>query len=262
MAWCNEGVLYQDPCSMCSRRIVSQLHPKNPRPVTCIYCWWSDAYDGTKYGCEIDWNRSFFEQIHELELAVPHACVSTDVGNENSEYTHLAGQEKNCYMLFHATFAENCYYGYGVKKALNCVDIHYCHESELCYECIDVKKCYNLGWCQDCHNCSDSFFLQDCTDCRHCFGCVGLRNKEYHINNKSYSKEDYEKFLAQFEIHKASGLTRLQKLATDYFLTRPKRALRMINCEDSFGDHLYTSRDAQFCFDSSDIEHCKYCSQM
>lgn len=262
MAWCNEMVLYPGTCKLCKKSIISQLSPDNPRTVYCVDCWWSDQFDALKYGREIDWSRSFLEQLHELELAVPHACTSTDIGNENSEYTHHAGQEKNCYMLFHATHAENCYYGYGVKKALNCVDTHYCHESELCYECVDVKKCYNLAWSQDCHNCSDSYFLQDCTDCRHCFGCVGLRNKEYHINNKPYSKADYEKFFTQFEINKYSGLEKLKKLTVDYFLTRPKRALRMINCEDSFGDHLYNARDAKWCFDCSEIEHSKYCSQM
>ncbi|MBU0578180.1 hypothetical protein KJ742_05040 [Patescibacteria group bacterium] len=262
MAWCNEMMLYPNKCQLCGKRVISQLNSKDPRPVYCVDCWWSDKWTSNAYAQDLDLNRSIFDQLHELELKVPHCCVSTDISNENSEYTHHAGQERNCYMLFHATFAENCYYGYGVKKALNCVDVHYCHDSELCYECVDVKKCYKLAWSQDCTNCADSYFLQDCTDCKNCFGCVGLKNKRYYINNKPYTEEDYEKFLAQFNVNTYSGTQKLKKLATDFFLKMPKKALRMINCEDSFGDHLFNAHDAMYCFDCSDMEHSKYCSQM
>jgi len=140
MAWCNEMYLYPNTCQLCKKNIIAQFGQDNPRPTLCVECWWSDKWSALNYGREIDWNRSFFEQLHELELSVPHSCVSTDISNINSEYTHHAGQEKNCYLIFHATFAEDCYYGYGVKKAKNCVDVHYCHQSEFCYECIDVKN--------------------------------------------------------------------------------------------------------------------------
>jgi hypothetical protein len=56
----------------------------------------------------------------------------------------------------------------GVKNA-NCkfgVIVWYSHDAEYCY------------------NCQDS---------RNLFGCVGLRNKEYCIMNKQYSKEEYER---------------------------------------------------------------------
>jgi len=262
MSWVNEMMLYPNKCELCNKKVITQFHPKNPRPIYCVDCWWSDKRNPLEYGRNIDFTRSFMEQIHELELEVPHCCVSTDVSNENSDYTHHAGQEKNCYMLFHSTFAEDCYYGYGIKKSKNCVDNHYCHSSELCYECVDIKDCYNLSWCQDCSNCSDGFFLQDCNDCRDCFGCTGLRNKRYYINNTEYSKNDYNEFLTKFNTNTYLGAQKCKKLAKDFFLKMPKKALRMINCENSFGDHLYNTRDAINCFDCSDIEHSKYCTQM
>lgn len=50
-------------------------------------------------------------------------------------------------------------------------------DSKFCYNCwIDVR---NLEYC---------IF---CTSSKDCFGCVGLRNKQYCILNKQYSRDDY-----------------------------------------------------------------------
>ena len=201
-------------------------------------------------------------QIHALELIVPHAATNTDTSNENSEYTHHAGHEKNCYMVFHTSYAENCYYGYGIKKAKSCIDNHYCHESELCYECVDVHGCYDLGWCQDCGNCSASRFIADCVGCSQCLFCVGLRNKKYCVLNEQLSPEEYAKRLKSLQM---GSYAAVQELAVRYHqlqLEHTLRALQIEMTEDSLGDHLYRARDAQYCFDSSDIEHSKYCSQL
>ncbi len=55
------------------------------------------------------------------------------------------------------------------------------------YDCwID---CSNMEYCVSCHS---SSFL---------FGCVGLRNKQYCILNKQYTKEDYEVMLPKIKKH-------------------------------------------------------------
>jgi len=153
MAWCNEGVLYKNRCKHCSRALISYISPTDERDVLCYQCFFGDNHDPLEHGRQIDWDRSMFDQIHELEVSVPHLYAAIDDHNENSEYIHRAGQSKNCYLTFHADFNEDCYYGYGIKRAKDCVDNHYCHESQMCYECIDVSQCNNMFWCQDCENC-------------------------------------------------------------------------------------------------------------
>lgn len=263
MAWCNEGVLYQDKCDLCNKNIISQLHPDNARPVYCLQCWWSDKYEPLKYGRDIDWDRSFLEQIHELELEVPHACVSVDISAVNSDYTHHAGQEKNCYLIFHATFAEDCYYGYGVKKAKNCIDVYYCHNAELCYECIHVKdNCYGLAWCQDCSKCSTSYFLRDCVGCMDCFMCIGLRNQQYCFLNKQLSKQEYEKKLASINTGSYSEMQKYFKQFKEMQRKHIYRFAQTNKTENCSGDYLYNAKNSHYCFDCSDIENSKYCSQM
>ncbi len=262
MAWCNETSLYQRECAKCRKKVISEFEPHNPRIVYCIDCWWGDGWDPKQYGRAVDLSRPIMQQIHELELAIPHAAVNTDLQNENSEYTHYAGHEKNCYMMFHTSFAEDCYYGYGVKKAKSCIDNHYCHESELCYECTDVHGCYDLGFSQDCTNCSESEFLYDCIGCKHCLMCTGLRSKEYCILNVPVGKDEYEEKRKSLR----NGSYAVQQAALRKFeelkLKHPRKALRMEMTEDSIGDHLYRARNATYCFDCSDVENGKYCSQL
>ncbi|HLD32142.1 MAG TPA: hypothetical protein VJB10_00980 [Candidatus Peribacteraceae bacterium] len=262
MAWCNEGILYTDTCALCKKPVVSQYAPKGPRPVYCVPCWWGGKWNPMDYGREIDWSRSILEQIHELELSVPHTCTTTDTSNENSEYTHHAGHQKNCYMTFHTSLSEDCYYGYGIKKARSCVDCHYCHESELCYESVDVQNCYNLAWSQDCKNCRDSRFIRDCIGCSNCVLCVGLRNKQYCIFNEQLTPAEYEKRISELQFGSHSIFQELLK----HFLALQRKhtwkCLQTEMVEDSVGDHLYRARDAYMCFDCSDIEHAAYCSQL
>ena len=263
MAWCNEGTLYQDKCDSCDKNIISQLHPDNPRPVWCIDCWWSDKHEPIKYGRDIDWDKSIIDQIHELELVVPHMCVSTDVSNVNSEYTHHAGQEKDCYLIFHATFAEHCYYGYGVKKAKNCTDVYYAHDAELCYECVHVKdNCYDLAWCQDCSKCASSYFLRDCVGCMDCFMCTGLRNKKHCFRNKQLTQEEYQEKIKKINF---GSYKQVQKYLQEFEELQKKHNYKYLHnnrVENSLGDYLYNAKHSYHCFDCSDIEQSRYCSQM
>mgnify|MGYP003964928281 CR=1 FL=1 len=262
MAWCNEMFLYGNTCKLCGNSIIAQFGQDNPRAPYCIKCWWSDKWNSLAYGRDIDWDRSFLEQFHELELEVPHCCVSQDTSAVNSEYTHHAGQEKNCYLIFHATYAEDCYYGYGVKKAENCTDVHYCHGSRFCYECIDVKDCYDLAWSQECSNCGSSRFLRDCVNCVDCFLCVGLRSKKYCFLNQQLSKEEYEQKIAALDLGSYQDVQKCLQEFEKLQLHHTYRYLQNNMVENSLGDHLYNAKDSFCCFDSSDVEKSKYVSQM
>ena len=262
MGWCNERFLYHNTCAKTGKPLISEIHPDNPIKVWNFKDWWSDAFSALDYGREIDWNRSILEQLHELRLATPHSCVLTDSENENSDYTHHAGHEKNCYLMFHTSFAEDCMYGYGVKKAKSCVDNYYCHGSELCYECVDVKECYGLKWSQDCINCSTSAFLRDCIGCQDCLLCVGLRNKKHCILNEQLSKEEYEKRKADLNLGSHAQVKMLREKFKEIQLKHPFECVRSEMAENCVGNNLYRAKDCFWCFDSSDLEGCKYCAQL
>ncbi|MBT6069137.1 hypothetical protein HOG48_05265 [Candidatus Peregrinibacteria bacterium] len=261
MAWCNEGVLYPDTCASCKKQTVSQFNPKNPRTRYCVQCWWSDKYNSTDYGQDFDFNKTFAEQFHELDLKIPHPTVSTEM-DENCEYTHHAGRNKNCYFIFHATYNEDCMYGYGVKKDKDCIDIHNAFESTLCYECVDIENCYDLGWAQDCFNCGSSRFLQDCIGCTDCFMCIGLRNKKFCFLNKQLTQEEYKEKLSTINTGSHIQMTKLWQQYIKLLKTFGFRHLQNTMVENGSGDHLIKAKNAFYCFDCNNIEESKFISQV
>ncbi|MCX6720693.1 MAG: hypothetical protein NTW11_02725 [Candidatus Staskawiczbacteria bacterium] len=55
--------------------------------------------------------------------------------------------------------------------------------------CMSVYGCHHITYAFNCHGCSNIF------------GCVGLRNKEYCILNKQYTKEEYEALVPKIIEH-------------------------------------------------------------
>jgi hypothetical protein len=66
-------------------------------------------------------------------------------------------------------------------------------DARLIYEAINTW----INWCCDifcivCWWSSDMIYCDHCFFSSNCFGCIWLRNKQYCIFNKQYSKEEYE----------------------------------------------------------------------
>lgn len=86
----------------------------------------------------------------------------------------------------------------------DCMDASVWGENtELCYETsVCGDKAYNLRFSWDCWpNVRDSEYSIHLKSCADCFGCVGLRNKQYCILNKQYSKEEYEALVPRIKKH-------------------------------------------------------------
>ncbi len=80
---------------------------------------------------------------------------------------------------------------YTTTYCKDCSDLFLVNNSEMCYQLFDSGHCYNLLFSRYCENCLNSAFLFDCKNCQNYFGCIGLRNKQYYIFNKAYSKQEY-----------------------------------------------------------------------
>lgn len=53
----------------------------------------------------------------------------------------------------------------------------------------------------NCWTSSELAYCIDCYDTKNCFGCIGLRNKQYCILNKQYTKEQYEELVPKIIEH-------------------------------------------------------------
>lgn len=249
----NERHLYRRKCDLCGSSMITIYSQDKSLIVYCQKCWWSDKWDAFKYGRDFDFNKPFFEQFKELLKSVPRYSLY-NVNGLNSEYCQQVVDNKDCYLCFVMKGCDSCMYMYRAVNDKNCVDCSSVRDSELCYECTDSNHIYNCSFCEYCKNSSDLKFCYDLINCQNCFGCVNLRNKQYHIFNKSYSKEEYEK-----EYRKQITLFGLKQFA-DFKLKFPHKALWNINNENSLGDNLTNTKNCYACFDAWEIQDCSYCT--
>lgn len=258
----NELHLYVGECSFCRKRIISQWSPQNGRRICCPSCWNCDRWDGMLHGRDIDFSRSFFKQLRALRDASPEMSVNVGPSMENSEYVHCANHLKNCYLLMHADFCEDCYYGYGFKKNTACVDGFYNFGCELCYDCVDCHRCYDLRGSQECINCSSSAFLRDCQGCKRCVCCVGLREKEFCFENEQLSQEEYGTRLRSCDLGSFAFYQRMSKRRRELELHHPFKEFQGYAVENCSGNHLYNYKNVHNSFDCEDTEDAKYCYQV
>ncbi len=251
LAYRNERTIYQDTCDLCKKNIISLYSPDKNATVYCQTCWWSDNWDPKEYGQDFDFNKPFFTQFKELQDRVPKLSLLNSKA-ENSEYCNATTENRNCYLVFGGDYNEDCYDSVFNFHCKDVCDVYFVDNSTLCYECIDCTKCYKVKYAQNSQNCSDSAFLFDCRGVKNCFGCVGLRNKEYYIFNKPYSKEDYEKTIATFKLDSWSAIQDMKKKFREFRLQFPHLYAQIINSENCSGDNILNSKNCINCFDTFD----------
>lgn len=108
----------------------------------------------------------------------------------NSRNIHYGFDINNC---------EDCCYVEEVKNIKNSADISFLEHSELCYECSSNHILYDCNFCFMCLASSNIEYCEQVFNSKNCFGCIGLNHKEYCILNKQYSREEYEKQVAEIK---------------------------------------------------------------
>ncbi len=245
MLWWNEHNLYR------KQGMFSTFPEASPIKIMERDAWWGDGWDALEYGRDYDFSRPFFEQFHELMLAVP--WPSRDVQRlVNSDYSNQASDLKNCYLVFNSGMSEDCLYGVASLQMRDSMDFYFCGKSELCYEVMNVENCYNTFFSIDVSNCRNVWYSRDCHDCQDCYGCANLRSKQYYIFNRPYTKEEYRE--------KIKTVTR--EAAQAFWKTQPYRFAHAIQNTNSIGEYLYNCKNSRSCYQVLDAENLAYCQNM
>ncbi len=126
-------------------------------------------------------------------------------GHTNEDVTgDCIHHAKNCLNCFEAFEIENCRHCYYLFNATNCVDVNiFGDHSEWLYNCQATGiNCSHMLFCNfSWSSCSWDLYCSLIQHSSHCFGCASLRNSEYCILNKQYSKEEYERLAARIVRH-------------------------------------------------------------
>ncbi|MFC1810176.1 hypothetical protein ACFLZH_01630 [Patescibacteria group bacterium] len=259
----NEKFLYKNKSAMSGEELITCYHPQCGLKVYSYDEWWGDKWDAIEYGREFDFGpkgKPFFEQFDELQKDVPVPELHV-TRIENCPYVNYVGDSKNSYMIFGSIYAEDCMYGspYYCKDT---VDTFLSRDCELCYETITCEKCYSCAYCQNCANSNNLTFCFDCRNCSDCIGCVGLRSKKFHIFNKKYSQEEYNKLKSELSLCNPEQ----RKIIEDNFNAlkkqMPQRWMISVNTENCEGNYIYESKNCHDCFDVKRSEDCSYSAQV
>jgi len=244
-------------CDLTGKRIISMYDESAPFPVYEMHAWWGDGWDGLSYGRDADFTRPFFDQLADLFAVVPRMSIFNN-NCENTDYCNFSFQSRNCYLIGGNVGNEDCCYGHIVWQSKNCYDCLYVYRCERCYECVDCVQSYELLYSRGCDNCTNSTLLIHCSGCKDCFGCVGLKNKQYHLFNQSMTREDYEQKMQEFNRGSHAMLALARKKLAELTKLEIVRHYHGVNCEDVTGDYLYNCKGVHDSYDAKNCEDCRY----
>ena len=174
-------------CFMCSNLRGKQYHYKNQQLTKEEYKKKIAEYKLNSYK-DLEMAKKEFEDFNKTTirkyLTINNSTNCTGDNIINS---------KNAKMCFGAKNVEDTKYVWDVMTYKNSMDCYSGgRNNELVYECTAVAGSYNCNFCvrvPDSLNISYSMHIHNS---KNLFGCLSLKNKEYCILNKQYSKEEYE----------------------------------------------------------------------
>ena len=256
----NEMALYNRKCDLCGEEIISMYNPKSPYTVYCNSCWESDKWDTYEYGIGYDFSRPFFSQFKELMEKVPKKAmaITTAAGpNINSDYTNVAGGNKNCYLIFNAGKNEDCMYARGILSCVEVVDMYFSDKSERCYEGVNVQQSSGIVFGQNVSGCLDAWFIRDANGCQDCFGCVNLRNKSRYFLNQPLSRDEYRRKIEEVK-GSYSKMNEFKYVFDKLALKYPRRENNNIRTSNSAGEYLFGCNNISDSFEVTNSESGKY----
>ncbi len=252
------GKFRKTQSDLSGKRIITTLPESAQFPIYAYEEWISDAWDALSYGLEYDYNRSFFDQLIELQKKVPHPHRS-GTNNVRCEWCDDASDCKDCYLCRSLLECEYLTYGYRTMRCRNSIDLVFSFDMENSYDCTYCFKCYQVRHSFNARNCMDCMFLYDCRNCQNCFMCWNLRNKQYCILNQQYSKEDYFEKLKNFN---SGSYKSLNNLKNEFWKNVASEAIHRadlnINAVSSSGNFLEECRGCHSCFFLQKSEKGRY----
>ncbi|MEK7546967.1 MAG: hypothetical protein AAB536_02195 [Patescibacteria group bacterium] len=151
------------------------------------------------FGSNPSFRKDCMQKYKKLLETVPrrYAYVLKSVNSIGDNIT----QSKNCRNCFFVKNVENAKYVFAGRELKDFMDASYDDNSQLDYEIMSGERDYHVVFATNCWYSRELMYSNFCTDSSNLFGCVGLRNKEYCILNKQYSKEEYESLVPKIIRH-------------------------------------------------------------
>ena len=261
MAFRNERKLFKVKDAFTGESLFSLYPPEAKRKIITQEEWHGDSWSAFDYGRDIDWSRPFIPQIFAIEKEVPiyNLCVKL---MQNSPYSGNATGLKNCYLCFNSSYSENSQYGSAIDFCTDCVDNSQIHNCERCYESFWLEKCYQCYFSIMCVDSRNMWFSRDCIGCNDCFGCTNLRKQSHCIFNEQFTKEDYEKKIAEMNLDSISGVVFAREKARAFWKTQINKYHQGLKNQNCTGSYVSNSKNVQDSWMVLESENMRFCQNM
>ncbi len=144
----------------------------------------------------LEYERDFHEQV--LAKAVRRANHNINVENCVGDYLV---NDKNCSNCYDCADSEDLNLCTRMdEQGKDCMDIDHGSIIELGYESMSVAG-HNMRFGLMSLHCNDTTYFHTLKACKDCFGCSAIKNKQYCILNKQYSREEYEAMVPRIIEH-------------------------------------------------------------
>jgi hypothetical protein len=164
-----------------------------------------EAYEAKLTTIDLGDCVTFERMTREFEILKAQAALANhNVSIEDCRGDYLVECARCTDCLF-CLKAEDCRYAIYSTNARDCQDLNHSAEIEHSYQCAMTSGYHHL-YCVMVIGGQENLFNYSCWSSSNLFGCVGLRNKQYCILNKQYSKEEYERLVPKIiELMKTHG---------------------------------------------------------
>ncbi len=172
------------------------------------YCIFNEQYTKEEYESKIkEFNLGSALAVSELrkkfcefkkQFIVPALVTRRSVGSTGNWVEDC----KNVTDSFNCQNIEDGRHCWSVFAAKNVMDYsQWGNASEMIYEAVNCGiQLGNVSFGNECWNqLTFSEYVMNCHSSKNLFGCIGLRNSQYGIFNKEYSKEEYEKLVEKIK---------------------------------------------------------------
>lgn len=251
--------MHRRKSSLSGENILSIYGPDCKAPVYSIQEWWSDKWDATRYGRDIDFSKPFFRQFAELYDAVPR-MANKNQNTVNCDYTYSCGNSKNVYYSETVFTSEDVYYSAAITGKNDMVfDCLRCFQCSNIHDCVLSTNCTSSSYLFRCNTTSDSHFCIDCRGCTDCLFSSNLRNKSLHVFNKPVTRAEFEAIKARVLDGKHSTLQKSLEEWKKVHLKAIWRSTYMESYDDCTGDSLQQCAHCHECYDCINCIDDRYC---
>ncbi len=171
------------------------------------FCFFNKQYSETDYQDLIKQFNALSlkdqqKKIHDHIITFPRRQLNA-FENEMFTWIDYVRNSKNIKTSLFLAECENCFYCFEQEKSSNLFDCTmWGNGNNYCYEWIAIGlNSFNNSFFTYSSANSDCFYVDSCFNSSHLFGCIGLRNKQYCILNKQYTKAEYETLVPKIIEH-------------------------------------------------------------